>query len=127
MADRNPKILVVDDDPFMTEILSFVLQSSGYDVETAANGVEAFEKCLFDPEIGLIVSDLNMPEMGGLELIGRLREGGASIPVIILTGSDEGSEVEEALKLGANRCLKKDENLQEVIVGVVEEEAAASR
>lgn len=120
MSTQNLKILVVDDDAFVKEMLAEILQSSGYFVETAENGRDALEKYRKDPGISLITSDMDMPEMNGLDLIKELRNSGWDVPVIILTGNDQVSVAIEALKSGANDYLLKDENIQDTILISVE-------
>jgi len=112
---QNIKVLVVDDDSFTRDILEEILESNGYLVKTAENGLEALEKYAADPEIILIISDMNMPEMNGLEFIRELRGKETDVPVIILTGNDEISVAIESMKSGANDYILKDENIQETI------------
>jgi len=120
MAKQKFKILVVDDDPFVRDMLAFILESNDYLIDTAVNGIEALQKYSADPNIGLIVSDMNMPEMNGLELIKELRNNKADVPIIILTGNDEVSVAIEAMNCGANDSLVKDENIQDTILMSVE-------
>lgn len=116
MTKQNIKILVADDDPFVREMLSDILQSENYTVITAENGADALEKYSDNPGIQLIVSDMNMPEMNGQELIKKLRDEKKGVPIIILTASSEISTAIEALKSGANDYIIKDENIQDTIL-----------
>ncbi len=68
MTAQRKKILVVDDDPFVSEMLVIVLESEGLDVATAGDGREALRKLDDNPDTALILTDMNMPEMDGLEL-----------------------------------------------------------
>lgn len=120
MSEENPRILVVDDDPFVREILEFVLQAGDYAVETAEGGTEALEKCLSNREIELVVSDMNMPGISGLELTKELRKNGFDMPIIVLTGDSDKPAAGEALESGANACLIKDEDIQDTILVAVE-------
>ncbi|RJQ77879.1 MAG: response regulator [Desulfobacteraceae bacterium] len=115
MVSRNTKVLVVDDDPFVREILGMVLGDNGFEIETAESGQEALGKFRADETIGLIISDMNMPEMSGLELIRNLRESGADVPFIILSGDSEMSAALPAIDSGADEYLLKDENIQDSI------------
>lgn len=108
MSEGKCRILVVDDDPFVAEMLAVILDEEGYEVETAENGLDALAK--FTPDTGLVISDMNMPGMSGLELIGEIRSSNAQIPIILLTGSDDG-----ALDNVADEYLLKDEDLQDTI------------
>jgi two-component system response regulator PilR (NtrC family) len=110
MSDEKCRILVVDDDPFVAEMLAVILESDDYTVETAEDGEDALTRFAAAPETGLVITDMNMPGMTGLELIARIRAVTPGIPAILLTGSDTmaiGQEVDE--------YLLKDENLQDTI------------
>ncbi len=120
MEAANTAILVVDDDSFVREMLSIILDTGGYAVATADNGVAAFQQCTGGRRPDLIISDMNMPEMNGLELILKLRENNIDTPLIILTGNNEISVAVEALNSGATDYLLKDENIQETVILSVE-------
>ncbi|MDP2646404.1 MAG: SpoIIE family protein phosphatase [Desulfobacterales bacterium] len=109
------KILIVDDDSFIRDVLADILQAEDYAVETAEDGQDALARYSADPGIGLVISDMNMPKMGGMELLDKLRGRGDDVPVIILTGNNEISVAINALKRGANDYLLKDENIQETV------------
>ncbi len=113
---ENTKILIADDDSIVREMLSDVLQAKGYTVKTAQDGADALEKYCSEPSIGLIVSDMNMPEMSGMGLIKELRSAKVDVPVIILTGSGEISTAIEAIRSGANDYILKDENIGDTIL-----------
>lgn len=84
---EQQRILVVDDEEYLTDLLSTSLRFQGFEVETAANGLEALSKTgSFEPE--LIVLDVKMPDIDGLEVSRRLRAGGNNVPVIFLTARD---------------------------------------
>ena len=108
-------LLVVDDDSFVSEMLAEILEGVGYKVETAEHGREALHKLVEFPEICLVISDMNMPEMNGLELIEAIRSKGSDVPIIILTGNSEISVAISALNKGANDYLMKDENIHETV------------
>ncbi|MGE0084611.1 MAG: diguanylate cyclase [Desulfococcaceae bacterium] len=120
MSPGNAKILVVDDDPFVRMMLGEILDSEGYAVRCAVNGVDALEKYSQHPDTELILSDMNMAGMNGLEFIRRLREQDRHVPVIILTVNTEISTALEAIRSGANDYLLKDDNIQDVILISIE-------
>jgi len=120
MNNQPIKILIVDDDPFIRDMLGAILQASNYDIETAENGIGAIEKFKANLGIDLIISDMNMPLMSGLELIKAIRDEGSDVPIIILTGNNEISIAIEAIRSGANDYLLKDENIQDTILLSVE-------
>ncbi len=115
MTGARGKVLVVDDDPFVRDMLRELLAQEGYPYLTAANGLEALDVCEDHPDLSLIISDMNMPEMDGLTLIRRLRARGSDIPIMILTVNDEISVALSALKSGASDYILKDENIDETL------------
>src|SRR6185437_10671889 len=92
-----PRVLLVDDDPIMRLLGSRLLAEAGYDVETADDGAEALKRLDGRNDVNLMVTDIHMPSMGGIELLRALRSSEgmhSAIPVIVLTGSgDEAIEL----------------------------------
>jgi PAS domain S-box-containing protein len=115
MKNVGHKILLVDDDPFVRELLEAVLRENGYTVLTAEDGKKALEIFLSDPSINLIVTDMDMPEMSGQQLIEELQTSGMDLPIIVLSGNKEITVVMEALNSGAEDYLIKDEFIQDTI------------
>lgn len=114
MQDQTVTILVVDDDPFVLTMLEAMLREEGYATVTAESGEAAAAlHGAGDPPIGLILSDMNMPGMTGLDLIRRIRETDPHVPIMILTVNDEVSVAVSALKGGADDYVLKDENIHE--------------
>jgi CheY-like chemotaxis protein len=120
MESAGTKILVVDDDPLARDMLAAILDAAGYEVETAENGLEAVIKWRSGLGADVIISDMNMPEMDGNELISEFRKNDEDVPIIILTGNNEVSVAIEAIRNGANEYLLKDENIQEAVILSVE-------
>lgn len=108
------KILIVDDDPLILSILTSILSDNQYQVETAENGRQALTT--INDSFHLVLSDFEMPEINGLELIKALRKAGNDIPIVILTGNQEISVALQALKLGANEYVVKDENIGDTVL-----------
>lgn len=102
------KILVVDDDKTTRKILGMYLKSRGYDVAYAENGLDAMEKLGME-NFNLVMTDLNMPYMDGLELIKRLRSEPAlkDMPVLMVTTEADEEERQKAMEAGANGYLVK--------------------
>jgi CheY-like chemotaxis protein len=115
MSETKCRILVVDDDPFVGEMLAMILEDEGYEIETAESGEDALEKYRAAPDIGLLITDMNMPGMSGLQLIAAIRAAIPGIPVILLTGTEDASLGDEA-----DEYLLKDEDLQDNITVSVE-------
>jgi DNA-binding NtrC family response regulator len=102
----NAKVLVVDDETNERNGLAELLTGWGYQTEMAADGEEALEKIsVFNPEV--VISDLRMPRMGGMDLLKRLHEENPIASFIILTGQGTIEEAVEATKLGAYNFLEK--------------------
>ncbi len=115
MNPEETRILLVDDDPFVRDLVGFILQSNDYIVETAENGLDALEKHKTGPT-HIIITDMNMPEMDGLTLIPEVRKTDPDVAIILMTGNDDPSST----ATGADVCIVKDENIQDTIVSSVE-------
>jgi len=114
------KILVVDDSETVRSLISFILKSDGFQVETAINGVEALER-VYKDEYDLIVCDVNMPKMDGLTFIKILRfqEMYREIPPIIVVTTEESEEdKQKALEAGANVYLVKPTDPNKLLANI---------
>lgn len=102
------KILIVDDCRSTRKLLGLYLTSNGYEVSFAENGIEAMEKLAVE-DVNLIVTDLNMPYMDGIELLKTLKSDPARsyLPVLVVTTEKEPEERERALAAGASGFLVK--------------------
>jgi len=103
------KVLVVDDSVTMVLSLKTTLTMNGFEVETANNGQAALDKLKAGIKPNLIVTDVNMPVMGGLEMIGKVRAlpGFRFIPILTLTTESEAAKRDEGKRLGATGWLVK--------------------
>jgi CheY-like chemotaxis protein len=88
------RILVVDDNPAVNDILCQLCGFLGHEVVTAQNGAEGFALVQGDSEIAMVFTDFRMPVMDGVELLRRLKELHPAIPVVLITGSIVGDDVE---------------------------------
>jgi two-component system chemotaxis response regulator CheY len=100
-------ILIVDDSATMLMSLKTALELHKFKVETASNGKEALDKIKSGLKPDLIITDLNMPVMDGLEFIKNVRPLLKFVPILILTTESEAKKREEAKKLGATGWLVK--------------------
>ncbi len=102
-------ILVVDDSATMVMSLKTSLEMSGFKVETANDGVQGLAKIKTGAKPDLIITDINMPNMGGLEFIGQVRglAGMRFTPILALTTESQQTKRDEAKKLGATGWLVK--------------------
>jgi two-component system response regulator PilR (NtrC family) len=108
MNDRSRhRILVVDDERSMRELLELVLAREGYTVETAENGRVAFER-LQQRSFDLVISDVQMPDMTGIELLERLKAESPDTVVIMITAFATVDTARQAFKLGAEDFIIKD-------------------
>jgi two-component system chemotaxis response regulator CheY len=104
------KVLVVDDSSTMRRIIVNTLSRLGYkDTVQGADGVEAWEAMQANPDIGVVITDWNMPNMNGLELVKKIRaeEKYVDIPIIMVTTEGGKAEVITALKAGVNNYIVK--------------------
>ena len=108
------RILVVDDEPAVRESLRRALQLEGYDVELAADGQEAVERLAGDG-VDAVVLDVSMPRLDGLEACRRLRSGGNSLPVLMLTARDEVADRVAGLNADADDYVVKPFALDELL------------
>ena len=114
------KILIVDDSRTIRQQVGFTLSKEGFEVVEAEDGLDGINKLQGTPDISMIISDVNMPNMGGLEMIEAIRkiEQFKFIPIIMLTTESSGDKVERAKKAGASGWLVKPFN-PEQLVGAV--------
>jgi two-component system response regulator AtoC len=106
MAEKE-RILVVDDEPSIRKYLHTLLEVDGYRVATANNGKEALERISGGERPDLIILDVLMPEMDGLETLRRLMQVDRGLNIVMLSCSNEVGTVVEAIRLGANDYLTK--------------------
>jgi two-component system response regulator MprA len=116
MAEQA-RILVVDDEPAVQNALSRALTLEHYDVARASDGLEALERLDAAPYEAIIL-DIAMPRMDGLEVCKRLREGGDSTPVLMLTARGEVDDRVAGLDAGADDYLVKPFALRELLARV---------
>jgi two-component system OmpR family response regulator len=111
------RLLVVDDEPNIVELLSASLRFAGFDVATAANGTEAVQAArTFRPD--LVVLDVMMPDLDGFAVAKRLREGGARVPILFLTARDGTADKVTGLTLGGDDYVTKPFSLEEVVARI---------
>ncbi len=111
MAERAPRILLVDDEQSIQTLLSYPLRKDGYEVVQAGNGREALVRFREQP-FDLVVLDLMLPQVSGLEVCRRLRERSA-VPIIMLTARAEESDKVVGLETGADDYITKPFSLRE--------------
>lgn len=114
LNNARQKILVVDDDPSLRELLAEFLERRGFEVRTAQDGragLNAMGECHFD----VILSDFRMPGMSGLEMAAVVRQTDPTIPIILITGDAYTLESEAVTRAGITRVLPKPIKLNELL------------
>lgn len=106
------KILIADDEPNMIWAIEKALAKDGYEVISASNGLEAIENLKEEPD--LVIMDLRMPKMGGLEALSKMKEINPSIPVIMITAHGSTDTAVEAMKIGALDYISKPFDIEEL-------------
>ncbi|MBX2989567.1 MAG: response regulator [Bacteroidetes bacterium] len=116
MAEKR-KILVVDDEDALRTVLSAELNSEGYDVGTAADGMEALDE-LRKGAYDLVLLDIKMPNMNGFEVLKVIKEKHTSTKVIMLTGFADLKNAIESKKLGAEDFVSKPYDLVDLLTTI---------
>ncbi|WP_300805813.1 response regulator transcription factor [uncultured Duncaniella sp.] len=111
------KILFVEDEEDLTLIVSDTLRGQGYDIITAADGIQGLEK--FKSEgADIVVADVMMPKMDGFTMAKEIRKLSPTVPLLFLTAKSTIDDVEQGFEIGANDYLKKPFELRELIVRI---------
>ena len=102
-------VMIVDDSQMVRQQVGHALVEAGFTVVEACDGVDALRKLAGTPETSLIVLDINMPNMNGIELLQKLRAGGAhtGVPVVMLTTEGQPLLMQQAKSLGAKGWIIK--------------------
>ena len=117
MSDSGRRtLLVVEDEPLVRMLTTFLLRESGFDVLEAGNGSEALEVLASEHRVDLVLTDIRMPLTDGMELSSRLRSSHPGLPILFFSG-ETGLDGEA---LGGARCLKKPLTPQELIAAINE-------
>jgi two-component system, chemotaxis family, chemotaxis protein CheY len=101
------KILIVDDSSTMRESLNLILSSSGHKVDTGIHGLDGLEKFKNSRDYALIITDINMPEMNGLDFIANVRKISIDVPIIVLTTETEKEKIDIAKSYKASAWIVK--------------------
>jgi two-component system, OmpR family, response regulator len=117
MAEAGPRVLVVDDESNITELVAMALRYEGFTVNTAATGRDALAKVAsFKP--ALVVLDVMLPDIDGHEVLRRLGNNGKRVPVIFLTARDATEDKVHGLTLGGDDYVTKPFSVEELVARV---------
>lgn len=117
----RPRVLVVEDEQALAQVLAIRLEAAGFEVELAANGLEGLRRAIAGPLDALLL-DVRLPDLDGLELHARLRSHPASVelPVVFLSANVQDSARQRALGQGAHAYLTKPYDPREVVAALRE-------
>jgi two-component system chemotaxis response regulator CheY len=101
------KILVIDDSAMVRQQVGRALMGAGFSIVEAADGVDALQKLASSPDTRLIVCDVNMPRMNGIEFLERLNADRSVVPVVMLTTEGQPELIQRAKSLGAKGWIVK--------------------
>ena len=117
MSNNQKRILIVDDDDEIRELLEFDVSHSGYFVDTAKDGMEGLSKAL-NNSYDLILLDVMMPKMNGFDVCKNIRQAKLSIPILMLTAKGTIDDKTEGFDCGADDYLVKPFDIQEVLLRI---------
>ncbi len=117
MPTETPRLLIVDDDPGQRSLLDSFLRSQGFETVVAASGERALE-LLPTKKFSLMISDVRMPGLSGLETLQRARKDFPSLPVLLVTAYTDIREAVAAMRDGAVNYLAKPIDLDELLANV---------
>ncbi|MEI6048671.1 MAG: response regulator [Bacteroidota bacterium] len=104
---KSPVVLVAEDNNFNTSFYKAILKKASFNFLQAVNGLEAVEMCLNHPEISIVLMDIKMPVMNGLEAIRKIREFRQNLPIIIITALTTTADMEKAFEAGCDEYITK--------------------
>ncbi len=113
-AARRPRVLVVDDEESIRDLLSQTLALADYDVDVASDGLDALDRMRMG-RYSLLITDLKMPGLDGLTMIGAARQLNAQLPVVVITGFSTEDSAIEAANLGVSGYLTKPFEVPKVL------------
>lgn len=125
----RPRVMIVEDDESVRHLYSHILKNSGYDVIEAVDGQEALTKYLEQP-CDMVITDMNMPVMNGMDLIEELRRHSPDVSIIMITAYGTSHTHREALKRGSDDYIPKPfeiEDFQARVRGLFDKRQAGNQ
>ena len=114
---QGSKVLIVDDDPNIREVISVLLSSEGYNVDAAENGQMAIDKVYSGGEYDIVCLDIMMPDMDGIEVCSKIRKK-SNVPVLFLTAKSQDKDKVEAYSMGGDDFLVKPFSQTELLMKI---------
>ena len=111
---EQTRVLVVDDELFVGELLKEYLSIIGYEVTAVSNGADALSS-IWQSQPHIVILDIRMPGMGGMEVLKAIKAKNSAIGVVMLSAYGDPETVNEALRLGADHYLQKPMNLKHLV------------
>ncbi|MBQ4133218.1 MAG: response regulator [Desulfovibrionaceae bacterium] len=110
-------ILIVDDSKTIRNLVAFILKNEGYKITAAEDGLDGLEKLYANPDIDMIISDVNMPRMDGFTFIRTVREQDAysDLPIVVLSTEGQEKDIQKGISLGANLYMVKPAQPQQMV------------
>lgn len=116
----SKKVLIVDDSKTIRQQVSFTLTKGGFSVVEAEDGQDGITKLTANPDVAMIISDVNMPNMNGIEMVEAIKTAGkhGSVPIVMLTTEGSSDLIERAKAAGAKGWLVKPFKPDQLIAAV---------
>ena len=111
------RVLVVDDEPAVNELICDALRLAGYEPQVATHGMEAL-RLIRESPVDLVILDINMPDLDGYEVLSRIRAQENQTPVIVLTARIESTDTRKGFQLGADDFVRKPFGIEELMLRV---------
>ena len=119
MEESKTKILLVEDETSMSNLISFKLKKEGFKIDVAGDGEEALNMYFDDnADYNVIILDLMLPVLDGLQVLSRIKKNNDKIPVLVLSAKSQEKNVIEGFKVGADDYLTKPFSPDELILRV---------
>ena len=116
-GNKGPRILIVDDEPSIRELLTTSLRFAGFGVRSVSNGAQTISAVL-EEEPDLIILDVMLPDMNGFSVTKRLRSAGYTAPILFLTAKDDTEDKVMGLTVGGDDYVTKPFSLDEIIARI---------
>jgi two-component system OmpR family response regulator len=117
VEDAKPRVLVVDDEPNIRDLVAMALRYEGFDVDSAGTGRMGLDKARSQP-VDLIVLDVMLPDVDGFEVARQLGAGGHRVPIVFLTAKDTTQDKIRGLTIGGDDYVTKPFSLEELVARI---------